>query len=192
MINVIEYLEESAKRFPDRIAFGDPAETVTFSQLEKNARAIGSYLLKNGIRQCDAVAFYMEKSVKAATVMLGAVYANAFYSFIDIRQTPNRTLSILDRLEPFVIITDDENIDQIAGIIDDPSKIVKIEELFDKALSAGEDEALLEKARSFFYRHTDTVCQLYERKHRSTKRCCGIAQIGDRFHRTADLHFRDR
>ncbi len=150
MINVIEYLEESAKRFPDRIAFGDPAETVTFSQLEKNARAIGSYLLNNGIRQCDAVAFYMEKSVKAATVMLGAVYANAFYSFIDIRQTPNRTISILDRLEPFVIITDDENIDQIAGIIDDPSKIVKIEELFDKALSAGEDEALLKKARSFF------------------------------------------
>ena len=62
MINVIEYLEDSATRFPDRIAFGDPGETITFSQLEKNARAIGSYLLKNGIRQGDAVAFYMEKS----------------------------------------------------------------------------------------------------------------------------------
>ena len=151
MINVIEYLERSAKRFPDKTAFADPDGKISYSELQSRARLAGSYFLRRGILPGSAVAFYTEKSVKAAAVMLGAVYANAFYSFIDIRQTPGRTQAMLDRLDPFVIVTDEENLEQIRGIYEGRCKIVTVDELIEKAEEEKEDEALLAKARRDFY-----------------------------------------
>ncbi len=150
MINVIEYLESSAERFPDKTAFADPAGKITFSELKKCSRLIASYLLKRGITSGSAVAFYMEKSVQSAAAMLGAVYANAFYSYIDIRQTPGRTQAMLEKLDPFVIVTDEENLAAITGIWDD-AKIITVSGLIAKAQEEPEDHALLEKARSRFY-----------------------------------------
>ncbi len=151
MINVTEYLERSAAKFPDKTAFADPTEKITYSRLEKSAKQVASYLLKKGIRQGDAVAFYMEKSVKAVQVMLGGVYANAFYSFIDIRQTPNRTQAILDVLDPFIIVTDNENMDNITSVCDDKTRIVNIDDFLERACASDHDEALIDSARKRFY-----------------------------------------
>ncbi len=151
MINVIEYLEQSAAKFPDKTAFVDPGDKTTYLQLEESAKKIGSFFLKNGIKHGSAIVFYLEKSVKSVKVMLGGVYANAFYSYIDTRQTPNRTRAILDVLDPFIIVTDSENMGQILPICDDDTKVVNIDELLENACAYETDDGLLKKARDDFY-----------------------------------------
>ena len=39
--NILELLERSAERFPDRPAFGDPEKDITFRELVRKARAAG-------------------------------------------------------------------------------------------------------------------------------------------------------
>ena len=106
--NILELLERSAERFPDRPAFGDPAQDISFRELVRKARAAGE-LLAADVPSESPVAFYLEKSVDAVTAMFGAVYAGGFYSFIDVRQPAARAQKVLDVLEPAVLITDEEN-----------------------------------------------------------------------------------
>ena len=40
--NCLEYLERSAQRFPDKIAFADEREAVSFAQLAQDAMRVGS------------------------------------------------------------------------------------------------------------------------------------------------------
>lgn len=46
MISVLEYLELSAKRFPDKTAVADPEEKASFEELLQSAERIGSALLR--------------------------------------------------------------------------------------------------------------------------------------------------
>lgn len=106
--NILELLERSAERFPDRPAFGDPEKDISFRELVRKARAAGE-LLAADVPSESPVAFYLEKSVDAVIAMFGAVYAGGFYSFIDVRQPAARAQKVFDVLEPAVLITDEEN-----------------------------------------------------------------------------------
>ena len=43
--NILEMLEASAKSFPDKTAFADIDHSLTFKELETEARRTGSYIL---------------------------------------------------------------------------------------------------------------------------------------------------
>ncbi|MCR5486913.1 MAG: amino acid adenylation domain-containing protein [Lachnospiraceae bacterium] len=160
MINVLEMLEETAARIPDHRAFTDPGKSITYGELLRKARSIGTAFAEG--RCCrplgpgDAVAFYMEKSVDAVVMMLGAVYAGACYSFIDVRQTPERAGAILEVLEAPLVITDEENEEAARKLAEGSRREVRlqrIEELVELASHTPASEELLSKAGR---RHIDT------------------------------------
>ena len=115
MINILEMLEKTARRYPDRIAFRDPENEVTFFELEKRAKEAGTLFLRGSLCRSlkaeDPVAFFMEKSTDSLCLMMGAAYAGAFYSFIDVRQPHERVSDVLSVLRPALIITDSENME---------------------------------------------------------------------------------
>lgn len=49
--NVLEYLEASASRVPDKVAFSDEAEAFTFAQLQSAARSLGTALAQRSARK---------------------------------------------------------------------------------------------------------------------------------------------
>lgn len=106
--NVLEYLEHSAKRFPDKPAYVDAKNSYTFSQLEQAARSVGSALCRS-VEKGSPVAVYMEKSAQQIVAFLGVVYAGAFYVPIDADMPAQRVRLILDTLETRVVITDTRN-----------------------------------------------------------------------------------
>ena len=83
--NVLEILENSAAKYPERLAFGDTERDITFRDLVISAQVVGTMLTEK-INIADPVAFYMDKSVNAVCGMLGVVYAGGFYSFLDVKQ----------------------------------------------------------------------------------------------------------
>lgn len=112
--NILDLLENSCALYPDKAAFGDTECDITFKELQKIAKIVGTFLVEK-INIAEPVAFYMDKSVQAVCGMFGTVYAGGFYSFLDVKQPQVRTESVLGILEPKVIFTDEENLEKISG-----------------------------------------------------------------------------
>ena len=106
--NVLEYLEYSVERFPDKLAYIDAKCSYTFSELNQKVCAVGSALCSAVKKGCP-VAVYMEKSVQQIAAFLGVISAGAFYSPIDVDMPMQRVKLILDTLETEVVISDSHN-----------------------------------------------------------------------------------
>ena len=63
-INVLEYLENIVKVLPDKIAYGDDKQTISFMEVYDQARAIGTFLSNKGLYK-EPIIIFMEKSPKA-------------------------------------------------------------------------------------------------------------------------------
>ncbi len=107
MKNVLEYLEETAGRQPDKIAVADTKEAFTFAELKDTARRIGT-ALAGKLPPGSPVPVYMPKCAKAVVVFMGAVYAGCFYSMLDRKQPEGRLRSIMDTLAAGIVVTDRE------------------------------------------------------------------------------------
>ena len=68
--NVLEYLEETVKRVPDKIAFANDKTQLTFQQFSDDIRAIGSELIRKGYQK-EPVLIYMNKSPEALEGFFG-------------------------------------------------------------------------------------------------------------------------
>lgn len=104
MKNVLEYLEQSASRFPDKIAVKDEKKECTFMELQTRAGEIGTYVAKYASYRRPVVVF-MEKSVEALQIFMGIVSAGAFYVLVDPGFPTSRVSQILGVLEPELVIT---------------------------------------------------------------------------------------
>jgi D-alanine--poly(phosphoribitol) ligase subunit 1 len=119
IINVIEYLEEIAKRYPDRIAIEDEFNSITFQGLKDNAIKLSGYLIDSGLQPGQPVAVFMPKSVKAVEVFLAVLYAGGFYVPLDISNPKLRIDSILKNIEPKFVISEGKYLHLLNGIYDD-------------------------------------------------------------------------
>lgn len=144
MTNVLEWLEATSRRLPQKVAVADPSSEFSFSVLQQTSKAVGTWLITHGVRPRTAVALYLEKSPLALTGMLGAVYAGGFYSVLDVRQTPVRLASIVEGLDPAVILTDAANLARAHELFDTTGlEIAALEDI--KGMAA--DEVLLGSVR---------------------------------------------
>ena len=62
--NVLEYLEETVKRVPDKIAFANDKTQLTFQQFSDDIRAIGSELIRKGYQKESGFDLYEIKARK--------------------------------------------------------------------------------------------------------------------------------
>ena len=102
--SVISYLESSAAKYPDKTAYVDEHDSLTFGALKEAALAIGAGLIPH-VQIGDPVCVYMEKSVGCIESFLGTAYTGAFYVPIDFAMPEARIRLILDTLEARVILT---------------------------------------------------------------------------------------
>ncbi len=106
MINVLEYLERTAPRFPDKIAVGAPEESLTYGQMLHQAQAIGSFLRQAGFYRQSVVVF-MRKSPQTIAAFLGTIYAGCYYVPLDSEMPAHRIGLIFDTLQPTAVIYDE-------------------------------------------------------------------------------------
>ena len=103
--NVLEWLEATALRYPDKIVYEDMEEGITFGELRHEALCVGSALADMGLSD-KPVAVMMGRNVHTIAAFLGVVYSGHAYAPIDGSQPEARIGKILKRLEPDVLITD--------------------------------------------------------------------------------------
>ena len=106
--NVLEYLEKTVVRLPDKVAFANenPADGLTFADVYHDSRAIGTYLYKNGYYH-EPVVVFMKKHPKTIAAFFGCVYGGDYYVPIDEEMPKFRIELIFDNLQPKVMICDE-------------------------------------------------------------------------------------
>ena len=106
--NILEYLERTVDRLPDKVAFSDGTDHMTFADLSLSARSIGTYLIDRGYgRGCIAV--LMDKHPVQIAAFFGVLYAGGFYVAPDASMPPKRLQMIMDTVKPCMIICDKKN-----------------------------------------------------------------------------------
>ncbi|WP_315443753.1 amino acid adenylation domain-containing protein [uncultured Selenomonas sp.] len=107
LTNVTQYLQYSATRCPDKIAFRDAARQLTFSQLARQSRALACAIAAAvGGQTCRPVAVYLPKGVDCIIAFFAAAYSGNFYTPLDTAMPQGRLRSIMDTLHPAVVLTD--------------------------------------------------------------------------------------
>lgn len=140
--NVLEYLEQSARSYADKTAFADEKTACTYEELERRARAVGTYLADR-VKPQTPVPVFMEKGVNAIYAFMGTVYAGCFYVLLDPKLPAARLRQVMDTLGADVMIADTAYEKQLAALQFD-GIVVDIEE----AVSCQEDRDVLEGIRT--------------------------------------------
>lgn len=103
---VTDYLDQTAQRYPDRVAFIDPKREITFSQLRSEAMNVACALEPYQEENPVPVLIFLEKSIDCIASFLGTAYSGGFYSPVDTRMPVARIEKIVATLHPAVVITD--------------------------------------------------------------------------------------
>ena len=127
MKTVTAYLDNSAKSYPDKIAFADENREITFSEVRAEAQKIACELIGENLFK-KPVAVYMDKRVECINAFMGIAYSGNFYTCIDVNMPKDRISKIMGKLEPEVIITDKAHEDAAKGFASE-AKILLYEEL---------------------------------------------------------------
>ena len=105
--NVMEYLENIINKVPNKTAYADEHSQVTFEEVYKYSRAIGTLLYKNGHYK-EPVVVFMGRHVRTIVAFYGVVYSGCYYVPIDEEMPKHRIDLIFKNLNPKAVICDEE------------------------------------------------------------------------------------
>lgn len=110
MYNVIEYLEKSTSVYKDKIAVIEEDKKITYYDLNKYSKSLGSYYSKNDVFNVPILIF-MDKGIDTLISFFGTVYAGCFYTLVNPELPEPRIKQIKEVLKAKYVITNDEYID---------------------------------------------------------------------------------
>ena len=137
--NILEYLEKTVSRVPDKIAYADDKTGISFADVYHDSRAIGSFLHEKGIYR-EPVIVFMKKSPMAVVAFFGAVYGGDFYVPLDEEMPQYRLELIMENLKARALICD-EKTKKIADKLNFPGEVFLYQDMIRHPV---EDKALLE------------------------------------------------
>lgn len=104
-LNLLEYLERTIDRVPDKTAYADGHSALTFRQVYDQSRTIGTFLAEQGFCQ-EPIAVFINRHPKAIPAYLGVLYSGNYYMPLDIEMSLPRIERILAHVKPRAILCD--------------------------------------------------------------------------------------
>ena len=103
--NVLEYLDNSVKKYPSHIFCKEEDKEITYKETEKKSKTLGYQIIKTvGKVTNSPIIIFIDKSIDCMIAMLGVLYSGNYYVCID-RDMPNERLdAIINNLQPIAMI----------------------------------------------------------------------------------------
>ena len=136
---VADYLDNTALRFPNKVAFDDGLRAVSFLQFQSEAKHIATAIAKEGLFK-SSVAVYLDKHIECLSSMIGVTYSGNYYTVLDIKSPQTRLEKIIAALHPSMIITDGKHQQEVALFAGD-AKIL----LWEDTRCISTDDVLLQR-----------------------------------------------
>ena len=111
--SILEILEETGKKFEDRIIYEDINRKITYKQYIENCQKIGTGLAKDVKDINRPVAIYIDRSVTCLESMMGVTYSGNYFIVLDIKSPKERNNKILNSLPNPAIIVEEKNVQKV-------------------------------------------------------------------------------
>ncbi|HWT75749.1 MAG TPA: AMP-binding protein, partial [Mobilitalea sp.] len=105
--NVLEYLEHTVMRVPDKTAYANEVMGMTFREVYDQARAIGSFLKLQGYDK-ESIVVFMGKHPRTIVTFYGVIYSGNYYVPIDEEMPRHRIELIFESLKPRAVLCDQD------------------------------------------------------------------------------------
>jgi len=134
-INVLEYFEKTVLKHKEKIAIIDNESKLTFNELEKCAKKLCFliHIKMNLINQ--PIGILLPKGANSIIAFLGTLYSGNFYVPLDIESPQKRLETIINNLEPKIIITTKKYLEILLLQKFDKNSIVLIDEIFNNKIT---------------------------------------------------------
>ncbi len=140
-MTVIDYLRKSASTYPDKTAFSDENNTVTWAEVLHRAEVLGTALIKRLGTTNLPIAVLIDRNVESVCAFMGIAMSRNFYVPIDVTQPIQRIRTILEQMQPQAIIAIGNALEDL--YTDGTVPILEYAELMNECA----DAALLEAVR---------------------------------------------
>ncbi len=142
--HVLDYLDNIVKIKPDKLAFANETEGMTFQEVYDQSRSIASFLHGQKIYKQPVVVF-MNKHPKEVTAFFGVIKGGNFYVPIDEEMPQSRIELILQNVQPQIIICD-EGTKAVAEKFDFQGQIVLYDDIKDTPVEEAALQIIYDRA----------------------------------------------
>lgn len=140
--NAVEYLINTAKRLPDKIAFADDGANFTFNELLDYSMRIGQRLYSTACGVRERIAVLVDRNALSLLGCFSVLMAGSCYVPIDNKMPKDRMADILSQIKPAAVLysaKDQKTADMLSG----EYKTVSIEESMEWDFSLSLEEEIL-------------------------------------------------
>ena len=139
--NVLDYLDETVRRLPDKTAFSDGESSYTFSELYGSIRSAATYILKAGLKR-EAVLVFMKRSPATVAAFFSVIAAGCYYVPIDEEMPAARIRLIAENVKARLCICDEDSFEKAEGFAAGAERVI-----FSEIEKTAEDAAALDRVR---------------------------------------------
>ncbi len=107
--HVLDYLDQIVTVCPDKLAFANEKEGLTFQEVYEQTRSIGTFIHRQKIYK-EPVIVFMNKHPKTITAFFGVIESGCFYVPIDEQMPVARINLILATVKPRLMICDEKTL----------------------------------------------------------------------------------
>ena len=143
--NVLEYLENTVQKYPDKTAFADDESSLSFLEFYESSRKVGTALASRQVYN-KPVLVYMKRSPQTLAAYFGVIYAGCFYVPLDEEMPLRRIELIIENTQAEYMIYDESTYEKV-GELDFSGECLSYASLLavdidDKGLQSIRDKAL--------------------------------------------------
>ncbi len=123
---VNDFLEQSANRFPRKVALISKNIRLTYIEIENAANSLANALINYGLHKQDRVAVYLENSIESVISIFGILKASGVFVIINPQVKSKKLRYMLNDCQVKILITDSKHFDEISSIISNCSNLKKV------------------------------------------------------------------
>jgi len=111
------FLEESAHRFPNKVALIHKGDRWTYQEIDQGANRVAKLLRHQGIRRGDRVAIFLDNSLESVVSLFGILKADAVFLMLSPTLKTQKLSYILNNCQAEVLITHTNKLNVVSGIL---------------------------------------------------------------------------
>jgi amino acid adenylation domain-containing protein len=114
--NILEYFNKTVQHLPEKIAVVDGDKNISFKELEEKTLELANNIVTKIDSQNRPIAVFLPKSINSVIADIAITYSGNIYMNLDVKTPLERIKSILEVIQPQLIITDSFHLPSLTKI----------------------------------------------------------------------------